>query len=137
MSRLFLAVLVGPFVTVAFDALLHGLSHTGHGPLDLIWQQAKGERTSKPAFLPAIGWHIAVDVLIGLLIFALIVVFGKSGIEWGAGIGAIVGSIVTLYWVHVYSAFETSGKTIVVLAGLSLIQVILASVAVTIVYWGA
>ncbi|MFQ5923285.1 MAG: hypothetical protein ACE5M4_10615 [Anaerolineales bacterium] len=129
-----LAALVGPFVMVAFDALLHGLSHGGHGPLELIWRQAKGERSTKPAFLSAIGWHIAADVLLGLLVFALVAVMGKPGLGTGAGIGALVGGIVALYWIHVYSAFETSGRTIAALAGLSIVQLVLTSIAVTILY---
>ncbi len=136
MTRLLLAILVGPLVMVAFDALLHGLSHAGHGPLESIWQQAKGERTSSPAFLSGIGWHIVADILLGLAIFILIVVVGKSGLAWGAAVGALIGGIVALYWVHVYAAFETSGKTVAALAGLSILQITLASTAVTITYWG-
>jgi hypothetical protein len=136
MIRLLLAVLIGPLVMVAFDALLHGLSHAGHGPLESIWRQAKGERTSSTAFLSGIGWHIVADILLGLTIFLLIAVLGRSGIAWGIGIGAIVGGIVALYWVHVYAAFETSGKTVAALAGLSILQITLASMAVTITYWG-
>ena len=136
MTRLLLAVLVGPFVMVGFDALLHGLSHAGHGPLESIWRQAKGERKSRPAFLSSIGWHVVADIFLGLTIFILIAVLGKSGLAWGAAIGAIVGGIVALYWVHVYAAFETSGKTVAALAGLSILQITLASMAVTITYWG-
>jgi hypothetical protein len=136
MTRTLLAVLVGPFVMVAFDALLHGLSHAGHGPLESIWLQAKGERTSSPAFLSAIGWHIAADILLGLTIFVLIALLGKPGLIWGAAIGILVGNIVALYWAHVYSAFETSGKTVAALAGLSILQLTLASITVTIAYWG-
>lgn len=137
MTRSLLAVLVGPLVMVAFDAVLHGLSHAGHGPLESIWRQAKGERTSRPAFLSAIGWHIAADVLLGLTVFVLVAVLGRSGLAWGAAIGTLAGGIVALYWIHVYSAFETSGKTVAVLAGLSILQIALASIAVTIAYWGA
>ena len=136
MIRILFTVLVGPLIMVAFDALLHGLSHTGHGPLESIWRQAKGERTSSPAFLSGIGWHIVADFLLGLTIFILIAVLGKPGLAWGAAIGAIVGGIVALYWVHVYAAFETSGKTVAALAGLSILQITLASIAVTITYWG-
>jgi hypothetical protein len=121
---------------VAFDALLHGLSHGGHGPLDLIWREAKGERSSSPVFLPSIGWHVVADILLGLAIFILIVVLGKPGFLWGLAVGAIVGGVVALYWIHVYAAFETSGKTVAALAGLSLIQITLTSIAVTLVYWG-
>jgi hypothetical protein len=136
MTRILVALLVGPLVMVAFDALLHGLSHSGHGPLESIWRQAKGERTSSPAFLSAIGWHIVADILLGLAIFMLIAVLGKPSLVWGAAIGVIVGSIVALYWAHAYSAFETSGKTVAALAGLSMLQITLASIAVTIAYWG-
>ena len=122
---------------VAFDAVLHGLSHTGHGPLESIWQQAKGERTSRPAFLSSIGWHIATDILLGLAIFILVTVVGRAGLVWGAAIGALVSGIVALYWGHVYSAFESSGKTVAALAGLSILQITLASIAVTMAYWGA
>ena len=136
MISLILAVLIGPLVMVGFDALLHGLSHAGHGPLESIWRQAKRERKSSPVFFSGIGWHIVADILLGLTIFILIAVLGKPGLAWGAVIGAIVGGIVALYWVHVYAAFETSGKTVAALAGLSILQIILASIAVTITYWG-
>jgi hypothetical protein len=115
MNRWILALITGPFVMVAFDAILHGLSHSGHGPLESIWWQAKGERKSRPAFLSAIGWHIAADILLGLTIFLLIAAVGRVGLKWGTAIGVLVGSIVALYWIHVYSAFETSGKTVVAL----------------------
>jgi hypothetical protein len=72
-----------------------------------------------------------------LTIFVLVAVLGKSGLAWGAAIGALVGAVVAFYWAHVYSAFETSGKTVAVLAGLSILQIGLASTAVTIAYWGA
>ena len=137
MTRWLLAALIGPLVMVTFDALLHGLAHGSHGPLELIWRQAKGERTSKPALLSAIGWHITADAILGLLVFVLVAIFGRAGLGWGAGIGALVGGVVALYWVHVYSAFEVSGKTIAALGGLSIIQLVLASIAVTITYWGA
>jgi len=78
-----------------------------------------------------------VDVLLGLLVFALVTVIGKPGLGSGAGIGVLVEAIVALYWIHVYSAFEPSGKTIAALAGLSFIQLVLASFAGTILYWGA
>ena len=136
MNLSLLALLAGPIVMVAFDAVLHGLSHSGHGPLESIWRQAKGERTSKPAFLSSIGWHITTDVFLGLTISILIAVVGRPGLEWGAAIGALVGGVVALYWGHVYSAFETSGKTVAALAGLSILQITLASIAVTLAYWG-
>lgn len=136
MNHVLLALLIGPLVMVAFDAVLHGLSHSGHGPLESIWKGAKGERTSSSAFFSSIGWHIATDVLLGLTIFGLIALVGKSGLWWGAAIGILVGGIVALYWGHVYSAFETSGKTVLALAGLSLLQITLASIAVTLAYWG-
>jgi hypothetical protein len=121
---------------IAFDGVLHGLSHSGHGPLDFIWQQSKGERASKPVLFSAIGWHIVVDFFLGLLLFAIIAVLGRPGPPSAATIGVLVGGVVALNWGHVYSAFETSGKTILALAGLSLIQTILASFAVTAAYWG-
>ncbi|MGB3717024.1 MAG: hypothetical protein WA996_21600 [Candidatus Promineifilaceae bacterium] len=134
MIQSILAVLAGPFVMVAFDTLLHGLSHAGHGPLEPIWRQAKGERRSRPALLSAIGWHVVADVLLGLLIYVLVVVVGKSDLAWGALLGALVGGIVALYWLHVYSAFETSGKTVAALAVLSLLQITIATIVVTIAY---
>lgn len=136
MTLSLLAILVGPTVMVSFDALLHGLSHSGHGPLDSIWRGAKGERSSGSNLLSPIGWHITADVLLGLAIFILISVLGKQGLLWGAVVGLIVGIIVAFYWIHVYAAFETSGKTVAALAGLSILQVTLASMAVTLVYWG-
>jgi hypothetical protein len=137
MIQSFIAVLAGPFVMVAFDTLLHGLSHTGHGPLDTIWLEAKGERSSSLPFLSAIGWHVVADVLLGLLIFVLVAVLEISDLAWGALTGAVVGGIVALYWLHVYAAFETSGKTVAALAVLSLLQITLATIVVTIAYGAA
>ena len=134
--RTVLGIISGPMVMIAFDAVLHGLSHGGHGPLNAIWEKAKGERTSDPALMSGIGWHVVVDFFLGLLLFVFVAVLGEPGLASAATIGLLVGGVVALYWGHVYSAFETSGKTILALAGLSTIQIILASLAITAAFWG-
>ena len=136
MTRTVLAIISGPLVMIAFDAVLHGLSNDGHGPLNAIWEKANGERTSNPVLMSGIGWHVVVDFFLGLLLFALVAVLGEPGLASAATIGVLVGGVVVLYWGHVYSAFETSGKTILALAGLSAIQIILASLAITAAFWG-
>lgn len=136
MVRLIIAILSGPMVMIAFDAVLHGLSHGRHGPLDIIWEQASGERTSNTALISPISWHVVVDFFLGLILFNIVALLGQPGLTSAATIGVLVGGTVALYWGHVYAAFETTGKTIMALAGLSLIKIILASFAVTAVYWG-
>lgn len=134
-SKLIFAALVGIIVTVGFDAILHGLSHSGHGILNFLWSNEKFQRNSQTSIFSSILWHINADILIGVLLSILIALIQKPGVLSAVTLGLIVGLLLAAQWIHVYAAFETSKKVILGLGALTILQVILASIAISLTYW--
>jgi len=129
-SRLLLAMLIGICVTVGFDAILHGLSHGGHGFLDSIWQNEKAQRVTSSKLFSSIFWHIFSDILLGLLLSLMFAFLRSDHIITYILIGFIIGLIMAVVWIHVYAAFEVSVKVVISLAFLAIIQSTLASFAI-------
>lgn len=122
-------------VTIGFDAILHGLSHSGHGLLDKLWQGETAERNAHPKIFSGIGWHIFADALLAVLISLLITQVGDPGIILVLAVGTLIGGIESVIWAHVYAAFEVGGKIIFTLGLLNFIQVILATMVANLIYW--
>lgn len=135
LGRWMLAAFLGMIVTVGFDAILHGLSESGHGILSGIWEGENSERKSATRFIFGIGWHIIADIALAITLSLIIVFLQQHGIGWAVGIGILIGGIMSTQWVHVYAAFEVGERVVFTLAGLGVIQTILASLVIMLVYW--
>jgi hypothetical protein len=136
LTRWIVAALIGTLVTVGFDAILHGVSQGGHGILDRIWEGEVSERKTSPILLSEITWHIIADGILAIFVSLLIVLIQLPGIAWAILVGLCIGGISSVQWIHTYAAYETSWRVPVTLAALSVIQLILASIAISLTYWG-
>lgn len=134
-SRFLLATLVGIVITVGFDAVLHGLSHSGHGVLDSFWQGESSQRSSNTNLFNKITYHIIADVLLAVVLTLLITLTKLSGLQGWIIIGVLVGLLIGTTWIHVYAAFETDEKIVVLLATLAMLQSILASIGIGWIYF--
>ncbi|MBW8010106.1 MAG: hypothetical protein FVQ83_02535 [Chloroflexi bacterium] len=135
-QRWILAALGAMVITIGFDSVLHGLSHSGHGLLNKIWEQEDAERISSPRFFSSIGWHIFADAFLAIPLSLIIVLMAQPEIIWALWIGIIIGGIGAAVWAHVHAAFEVGRNLILTLSFLNLIQVILASIVAHLIYWG-
>jgi len=63
-SKWISAAAVGISVTVGFDAVLHGLSHGGHGILDFLWDTEASERITQTSLVSSVTWHVVADVFL-------------------------------------------------------------------------
>jgi len=129
-----LGSVVGVVVAVGFDALLHGLSHGSHGLLDQMWHSERSERVSPTVGLGAIGWHVIVDVVIGIALATLIALAAPVGLGVAVAIGALAGLCLLAVWGHAYASLEVRFATVLVLGGLALLQAILVGLAVGLTY---
>ena len=136
LTRWIVAALIGILVTVGFDAILHGVSHGGHGILDRIWKGEISERKTSPVLLSEITWHILADGILAIFVSLLIVLVQQPGIAWAILVGLCIGGISSVQWIHTYATYETSWRVPFTLAALSVIQLILASLAISLTYWG-
>ena len=128
------ALIAGIIVTVGFDAVFHGLSHGGHGFLDRFWKDETSQRSSTTVLGNGITWHIISDVLTAIFLTILLVGLGAESIATWVGAGVAVGGITASAWMHVYAAFEISGKIVVLLGSLAVVQITLASTVIGWVY---
>ncbi len=124
----------GIIVTVGFDAVLHGISHSTHGFLNRFWKEESLQRVSKTVLFNSIAWHVISDVFIAIFLTILISLLKQDNIVVWMGMGIIISCIVISVWIHAYAAFEIGGKLIVVLCFLTVIQITLASIVIGWVY---
>lgn len=134
-SRFLPAALVGIVITVGFDAILHGLSHSGHGILYSFWKGESSQRSSNTNLFNKITYHIIADALLAVVLTLLITLTKLSGLQGWIIVGVLVGLLIGITWIHVYAAFETSGKIVVLLATLAMLQSILASIGIGWMYF--
>lgn len=116
-------------VAVGFDALLHGLSHGGHGLLDAAWRAERAQRTAPTPLLGSVGWHVVADVALGLLIGAAVAIVRPQGLVGALGTGLVLGGLAAGTWLHAWAAFAMSGRIAVTLAALAVAQAALAALA--------
>ena len=131
--RIILAMAVCVIVTVGFDAVLHGLSHSGHGPLDAFWRSEPRQRDTPTIGPDSIFWHVAADVLFGLLLVVILIHIPNLTFIRGVLVGSIVGVLMAAVWLHVYAAFEIGLRISLVLGGLQIIQLSLAATSASLV----
>ncbi len=134
LDRWALAGAVGAVVAVGFDGLLHGLSRGGHGILDQLWHREQSERESPTAGPSAIGWHVLVDVVLGIVLATLVALAAPLGLAEAAAVGALVGLCQLVVWGHVYASLEVRAATALSLGGLAVIQGVLVGLAVGLTY---
>ncbi len=134
-SRFLPAALVGIVITVGFDAILHGLSHSGHGILDSFWRGESSQRSSNTNLFSKISYHVIADILLALVLTSLITLTKLSGLQGWIIVGVLVGLLMSINWLHVYAAFEIGGKIVFLLATLAILQSTLASIGIGWMYF--
>jgi hypothetical protein len=133
-GRLIMASIAGIAVTIGFDAILHGLSHGGHGILDSLWRSEKSQRKTGTRIFSGIAWHLTSDLFMGIVLALLVVLAGADELNEWIALGLLAGCLNMAAWLHSYAAFEIGGKLIFTLGSLAIIQSTLASVAIGWVY---
>jgi hypothetical protein len=118
------------FITVGFDAILHGLSHGSHSLLDFIWQDEINQRSKRTAYFGSITWHIIADVLIGIIIVLSVFTFSNKDIIVIVIITLILASMSIAQWMHIYAAFQVKGNVVLGLSILSILQISLTTIVV-------
>ncbi|MFQ5630659.1 MAG: hypothetical protein ACE5I1_17955 [bacterium] len=129
-----MALGAGVVVTIGFDAIMHGLSHGGHGILDSLWKDEKLQRSSSTILFGNIMWHVLADFLLGFVLSLLIAISQQKTLSAWIISGILLGFLMAIAWIHLYAAFEINGKTASILGLLSVLQATLASVVIGWVY---